>query len=70
MIIGINYNQDGSRSIARISYNRDLSREARQNYAHAMTQECDEVYVLSAFNFDNDDQDLINEIVTKGCRMV
>lgn len=70
MVVGINYNQDGSRYIAYIYYIRTWSREMKQSVAHALCIRCEEVYIVSDFNFKNDDQDFINEIVTKGCRMV
>ena len=67
MIVGINYNLDGSRYISRISYNLSLTREANQHYASVIAEECEEVYIVA---FDDNCQDFINEIVTKGCRMV
>lgn len=70
MIVGINYTQDGSRVIVYIYYDIKLSREAKQTAAHNFCEDCDEVYIVSDFNFKNNDQDFINEIVTKGCRMV
>lgn len=70
MIVGINYNQDGSRYIARIRYDAEQTREEKQELAHFLTYSYDEVYIISDFNFKNNDQDFIDEIVTKGCRMV
>lgn len=70
MIVGINYTQDGSRVIALLWYDNNLARKDKQEWAHEYTQVYDEVYIVSNINFKNDDQDFINEIITKGCRMV
>lgn len=70
MLVGINYGQDGNRVIAMLWYDSNLARKDRQEWAHEMAQEYDEVYIVSDFAFKNNDQDFINEIVTKGCRMV
>ena len=70
MIVAINYSQDGSRYIANITFKSNRTRQEIQDLAHYMTQDYDEVYVISSLNFNNNDQNFINEIVTKGCRMV
>lgn len=70
MIVGINYGQDGNRVIALLLYNSCHTRAIKQDIAHEIAQEYDEVYIVSDINFKNNDQEFINEIVTKGCRMV
>lgn len=68
MIVGINYSQDGSRYIARIVFQANSTMQKIQDLAHYMMKDYDEVYVIGSFK--NNDQDFINEIVTKGCRIV
>ena len=67
MIVGINYNQDGSRSIAYMFYDVSESMEEKKHHALIRSRLYDEVYIVS---LDNNCQDFINEIVTKGCRIV
>ena len=66
MIVGINYNTDGSRYIASIIYSHDWNFLKTERIAQALSQDCDEVYVVE---FSNSHKDFINEIVTKGCRI-
>lgn len=67
MVVGINYNTDGSRYIARISYNALRSKEADKRLADKCSTLCDEMYII---DIDNTHVDFINEIVTKGCRIM
>lgn len=66
MIVGINYNTDGSRYIASIfsRYCWDTLKEKR--IAQAISHDCDEVYII---DFNPYYEDFINEIVLKGCRI-
>lgn len=66
MIVGINYTQDGSRTIDKLTFNAELSETALSNYAKVVSESCDETYIVY---FDPNSQDFINAIVTNGCRI-
>lgn len=66
MIVGINYNNDGSRYIASIIFCYSWNVLKRERVAQALTQDCDEVYITE---FNTTCEDFINEIVLKGCRI-
>jgi hypothetical protein len=66
MIVGIDYNDDGSRSIAKILYQGLWDENIVQDYAKEMKEHDDEVYIV---DLNPNCTDFINEIVTKGCRI-
>lgn len=66
MLVGMNYNDDGTRSIARITLKVNRSEGATQQLAECFSNECDEAYMV---DFDVNDTELINFIVTEGCRL-
>ena len=67
MVIGINYNTDGSRYIARISYSTLRSKENEKSLADTYSGVYDETYII---DIDNSHEDFINAIVTHGCRIM
>lgn len=67
MIVGINLNAIGDRYIAGLYFNMDNSRHDREAIAKLWLNQYDEVYIIDSF--DNCNDDFINEIVLKGCRM-
>lgn len=67
LIVGINYQQNGERVIDKLFYSAHVNAEVEAIIASDMNEECDEVYVVDTFN--PADQDFINEIVTKSCRI-
>lgn len=65
LIVGMNYTDDGmSRSIANLGVvdSNTIPADISRTYCDLY----DEVYTIE---FDNNHQDFINEIVTKGCRL-
>ena len=66
MVVGINYTQDGNRTIACI----DFCSEADENDFNITKVYCkniyDEAYIV---DFNPNCTDFINEIVLKGCRI-
>ena len=66
MIVGINYDTDGNRYIARIDYVAKRQRIQINKVAGCMKYEYDEVYIIEC---DNTNQPFIDEIVLHGCRM-
>lgn len=67
LIVGINYQQDGSRVIDRMMYSAHMHAEVNAMIANDYAEVCDEVYIVDTF--DPASQDFINEIVTKSCRI-
>lgn len=66
MIVGINLNAIGDRYIAGLYFINDNSRHDKETIANLWLNHYDEVYII---DFDNCNDDFINEIVLKGCRM-
>lgn len=66
MIVGINYNTDGSRYIAKIDYISKRENFMQRKIANIMKIEFDEVYIVDV---NNTDMAFIKEIITNGCRM-
>ena len=66
MIVGMNYTQDGNRTIALINYYYECSIEYLNHLLEDYVESYDEVYIVS---FDPNCVDFINEIVLKGCRV-
>lgn len=66
MIVGINYNTDGSRYISTVAYGADWTTRTESIRATHFLDECDEVYII---NFNSNYQLLIDEVVLKGCRI-
>lgn len=66
MIVGMKYDDDGKRHIARIDYNYLWSKDYMQSLAEIRTDTCDEVYII---DINSGYQPLIDEIVLKGCRI-
>lgn len=65
MIIGINYNTDGTRYISTIIYHSRWNALQIENIANALTADCDEVYICPV---DNTATPAINEVLRNGCR--
>ena len=66
MIVGINYNTDGSRYIARLDYISNRDKALKNKIANTMDLVFDEVYIVDV---NNTDTAFINEIVLNGCRI-
>ena len=66
MIVAMDYTQDGSRTITLILSMTDWTYDSMMARAENFKSSSDEVYIVD-FNLNN--KDLINEIVTKGCRL-
>lgn len=66
MIVGINYTQDGQRTIAFIEFLSGRSDKNVDITAKYYRPQYDEVYFV---DFDPNCEDFINEIVLKGCRV-
>ena len=66
MIVGINYNTDGIRYIARLDYKPNRDNAVKTKTANMMKSEFDEVYIVDV---NNADTAFINEIVLNGCRI-
>lgn len=66
MIVGINYNSDGSRYIATIAQGSDWTQQSELVRAKHFLDECDEVYIIG---IDVTDKNFINAIVCDGCRI-
>ena len=65
MLVGINYTQDGTRTIAFLYYTPSIIKDV-----HALNfyRNCyDEVYMVESF--DPNDQSFIDAVVTQGCRL-
>lgn len=67
MIVGININAIGDRYIASLYFCNDHNRKDKQAIANLWLNHYDEVYIVD--DFDSNDDDFINEIVLKGCRI-
>lgn len=67
MIIGINYSQDGARTIAGLMYSAWWTKDNLIALANTYIEDFDEVYILDTF--DPNDQPLLDEIVLNGCRI-
>lgn len=65
MIICMNYSYDGTRYIAYIQYSYDWGEEKISSYADFLSDQYEEVYVIPFIP----NEDLINEVVLKGCRI-
>lgn len=66
MIVGMNINAIGDRYIAGLYFNTDNSRKDKEAIAKLWVNQYDEVYIIDV---DNCNDDFINEIVLKGCRI-
>ena len=67
LIVGINYTQDGKRTIAKIStFQPEIGYSINEWCEIYFIEEYDEVYTIE---MDNNHQDFIDYIVTHGCRM-
>ena len=66
MIIGINYNTDGTRYIAMVDYLAHQTDEKTIQKANNLKGLFDEVYVIPFYNCY---RELITEIVINGCRI-
>ena len=66
MIVGMNYTQDGNRTIVLIDYYSDCSNDYLIHLTNNYKVLYDEVYIV---NFNPNCEDFINEIVLKGCRV-
>lgn len=66
MIVGINYTQDGNRTIALIDYYYECSIDHLYHLLEDYADSYDEVYII---DIDPNCEEFINEIVTKGCRV-
>lgn len=67
LIVGINYKQDGQRVIDRMMYSATMCEELIEEISNGYAKICDEAYIVDTFDPAN--QDFINEIVTKSCRI-
>lgn len=67
MIVGINLNTIGDRYIAALYFIDSNSRKDKEAIAKLWTNNYDEVYIVDSF--DNCNDDFINEIVLKSCRI-
>lgn len=67
MIVGIDYSTDGSRHISFISFISRRSIKETKSFAERYSAFCDEIYII---DIDNTCEDFINEVVTKGCRIM
>lgn len=65
MIICMNYNTDGERYIAKISFIYGRSNDVTALIANQLIHEFDEVYIIPFLPT----KELINEVVLNGCRM-
>lgn len=65
MIICMNYGTDGKRYIAYVEYHYQRSEVVTEEIADEYKKYYDEVYVIDLEISD----DLINEVVLKGCRL-
>lgn len=66
MVVGIDYTDDGSRVISRLSYNSLRSDNSLNQIMDGYKYMHDEAYIV---DFDPSYEPFINEIVTKGCRV-
>ena len=66
LVVAMNYNDDGTRSISRLFLDVDSNDSNYKVYTELLTNMCDEVYII---DFDTNDTELINYIVNKGCRI-
>ena len=66
IIFCINITTVGERYIAKILLSENYAISETQAIANAYKDDYDEVYIM---NFDTSCDDIINEIVLKGCRM-
>lgn len=66
MLVGINYTDDGSRVISRISYSENRDDKTLKDMSELMQELNDEVYIV---DFNPSCEPFINEIVAKGCRL-
>lgn len=66
MIVGINYNTDGTRYIAGLIYSIFYKTETIQEMAKNYIEDFDEVYII---DFNPNFKPLIQDIVLNGCRI-
>lgn len=66
MIVGLNFNSDGSRYVSTIIYCSTWNALKTERVAQALLHDCDEVYITS---IDGNCEPFINELVLKGCRI-
>ena len=65
MLVGINYTQDGSRTIAFLYYVSNI--KDYHELLDAYRGSYDEIYIVDSF--DPNDQSFIDTVVTQGCRL-
>ena len=66
MIVGINYNTDGTRYIAGIIYSINYTDQHITDLSQAYIGDFDEVYII---DFNPNYKPLIQDIVLNGCRI-
>ena len=67
MIVGMNYNTDGTRYIAYLNYNSFDNIESMNEFIHTyIDPNYDEVYTI---DLNPSEKDFINYIVLHGCRI-
>ena len=66
MLVGINYNTDGTRYISRLDYLASREQHIKRKLAGMMREECDEVYIVDV---NNSDTGFIQTIIENGCRI-
>lgn len=67
MVIGINYNTDGTRYIAMVFYDINAANQKTVYYKELWSNSYDELYIIDSFCPTH--HALIEEIVLKGCRI-
>lgn len=68
MLIGINYNTDGTRYIALLVYNiANTTKDLSSHYANIFKDDFDELYICDTFNPNY--KPLIQDIVLNSCRI-
>lgn len=66
MIVGINYNTDGTRYIDTVIYHSKFNALQIEHIANALTADNDEVYICS---IDNTSAPYIDDVLREGCRI-
>lgn len=66
LIVGMNYMQDGERTISRLLYNPTADADFVAEVCHRLEQSMDEVWIVDTFDPNN--KEFIEEIVKRGCR--
>lgn len=67
LLVGINYNTDGTRYIAAMIYRVDMTEKECDESIALISTNYDEFYIYD--NFNPNYAPLIEEIVLKGCRL-